>query len=286
MRVLVAIGLCCAGIVHAGAQSPMTDDAAIKDVVRRYVDAREKRDANLLAALFTADADQLTTAGEWRQGRDNVVKGGLASSEANPGSRQITIERVRFVAPDLALADGRYEIAGAAGGPPRRMRTSFVMVRSADASEWRIAAIRNMTPADPAPKPPATADASVVLAPVNALFAAFEAGDAAAMLRHVYPDGRVTASGLRGDGASNLRQQTWTQFAERVKPERAFQERIADPEISIDGDIAVVWAPFVVRIGGKVSNCGVDHFDLVREAGAWKVMNLTFSSRTTGCPAQ
>jgi ketosteroid isomerase-like protein len=130
------------------------------------------------------------------------------------------------------------------------------------------------------------ADANAVLAPVNALFAAFEAGDAAAMLRHVYPDGRVTASGKRGDGASNLRQQSWTQFAGRIKPDSAFQERIADPTIEIDGDIAMLWAPFVVRVGGKVSNCGVDHFDLVRENGAWKVMNLTFSSRTAGCPVQ
>ena len=125
---------------------------------------------------------------------------------------------------------------------------------------------------------------SDVLAPINALFAAFEAGDAPAMLRHVYPDGRVTASGERGDGSSNLRQSSWTQFAERIKPERAFQERISDPVIDIDGDIAMAWAPFVVRVGGKVSNCGVDHFDLVRENGVWKVMNLTFSSRTTGCP--
>jgi hypothetical protein len=129
-------------------------------------------------------------------------------------------------------------------------------------------------------------DANAVLAPVNALFAAFEAGDAPAMLRQVYPDGRVSASGRRGDGASNLRQQSWIQFAERIKPEGAFQERISNPVIDIDGDIAVVWAPFVVRVGGKVSNCGVDHFDLVRDNGAWKVMNLTFSSRTTGCPTE
>jgi len=128
--------------------------------------------------------------------------------------------------------------------------------------------------------------ATAVLARVNDLFATFEAGDAAAMLRLVYPDGRVTAAGIRGDGAATLRQQSWTEFAERVTPERSFQERIADPVVNVDGDIAMVWAPFVVRVGGKVSNCGVDHFDLVREQGDWKVMNLTFSSRTTGCPAQ
>lgn len=135
-----------------------------------------------------------------------------------------------------------------------------------------------------AAQPAGAADSAAVLVPVNALFAAFEAGDAAAMLRQVYPDGRVTASGLRADGASSLRQLSWTQFAQRVRPDSVFQERISDATIAIDGDIAMVWAPFVVRVGGRVSNCGVDHFDLVREAGAWKVMNLTFSSRTTGCP--
>jgi hypothetical protein len=66
----------------------------------------------------------------------------------------------------------------------------------------------------------------------------------------------------------------------------AFQETISDPAIEVDGDAAMIWAPFVVRVGGKVYNCGIDHFDLVRENGAWKTMNLTFSSRITGCPAQ
>jgi len=130
------------------------------------------------------------------------------------------------------------------------------------------------------------ADARAVLATIDALFAAFEAGDGAAILRHVYPDGRVTSAGRRADGTASVRPQSWTPFAERLTPQRAFQERISNPTIHVDDDIAVVWAPFVVRVGGKVSNCGIDHFDLVRESGVWKVMNLTFSSRTTGCPAQ
>lgn len=130
------------------------------------------------------------------------------------------------------------------------------------------------------------AESAALLETLNALFAAFEAGDAAAMLRQVHPDGRVTASGLRADGASHLRQLSWTQFAERVRPGAGFQERISEPTIRVDGDIAMVWAPFVVRIAGRISNCGFDHFDLVRENGVWKVMNLTFSSRTTGCPTQ
>jgi len=141
--------------------------------------------------------------------------------------------------------------------------------------------IPKLPPANPVPYE--DVEAAAVMKPINALFAAFEAGDATAVLAQVYPDGRVTAVGQRADGANGVRQQSWTQFAERIKPDATFQERITDPAIDVDGDIAMVWAPFVVRIAGKVSNCGFDHFDLVHESGAWKVMNITFSSRTTGC---
>ncbi len=150
MRLPATLVMCCLTTLPAIAQNAArgsADDAAVREIVRKYVDAREKRDAKLLEALFTADADQLVTTGEWRQGRDNVVRGGLASSLADPGSRQITLEAVRFVAPGVAIADG--EIADAQAAAPRRMRTTFLVVRSAG-NEWRIAAIRNMAPTDPA----------------------------------------------------------------------------------------------------------------------------------------
>ena len=135
-----------------------------------------------------------------------------------------------------------------------------------------------------APIPAPSMEDQNVLVPVTQLLAAFQAGDSGAMLRLVYPDGRVTASGTLPTG-TGVRQESWAQFAARVKPSEGWQESISDPAIEIDGDVAMVWAPYVVSVAGKVSNCGFDHFDLVRENGAWKVMNLTFSSRTTGCPA-
>ncbi|RVT40836.1 nuclear transport factor 2 family protein [Sphingobium algorifonticola] len=124
---------------------------------------------------------------------------------------------------------------------------------------------------------------AAILAPVNAIFAALETGDATALLRHVYPDGWVTAPGRGADGA--VRKQSWAQFAARMKPETAFEERIFDPVVHVDQDVAVVWARFTVVAGGKLVNCGYDHFDLVREQKAWKVMNLTFSSNMKACEA-
>lgn len=126
---------------------PSGDETAIRAVVAQYLAAREHRDPQAVGALFTDDADQLVSSGEWRRGRDEVVKGTLASSDRTGGTRTIAIETVRFPKPDVAIADGRYELTGGQEGT-RRMWTSFVLIK--DGTAWRIAAIRNMLPAPPA----------------------------------------------------------------------------------------------------------------------------------------
>jgi len=130
------------------AQKP-GDEAAVREIVKRYVDAREHQDPKAVEALFTSDADQLVSSGEWRKGRGEVVKGTMASSQSTGGNRTITVESVRFIAADVALADGRYELTGLAGGQTRKMWTTLLLKRGPDG--WRIAAIRNMLPAAPAP---------------------------------------------------------------------------------------------------------------------------------------
>lgn len=133
----VAFLICLMLPLHPPIQTD--DEAAVREVVKQYVNARDRSAAKDIEALFTADADQLTSSGEWRRGRDEIVRGTLASSKANPGTRTITIETVRFPAPGVAVADGRYQIG------TRNMWTSFVMVRVQNT--WRISAIRNMLPA-------------------------------------------------------------------------------------------------------------------------------------------
>ena len=151
---VAALLICVTFAFHTPVQTD--DEGAVREVVRKYLDARERSTAKDIEALFTADADQLTSSGEWRKGREAIVRGTLASSKGNPGTRTITIETVRFPARAVAIADGRYEITGEvpstgrdenarSGQGVRRMWTSFVMVRVQNT--WRIAAIRNMLPA-------------------------------------------------------------------------------------------------------------------------------------------
>jgi bifunctional non-homologous end joining protein LigD len=128
------------------AQAPAAaskDEAAVRALVERYVNARDARDEKAIEALFTADVDQYTTGGEWRRGRAGVVTGTAESTKQNPGDRSIPVESVRFISPDVAIVDGPYVIAGS----DLRRWTTIVATRQRDG--WRIAAIRNMAPSGP-----------------------------------------------------------------------------------------------------------------------------------------
>lgn len=117
------------------------DEAAVRAVVDTYVEARESKDPSAIAALFTEDADQFNSAGEWRRGREAIVKGTLQSSQRNSGARSITLKAVRFPASDVAIADGEYVIG------TQRLWTTLVLARQGET--WRITAIRNSAPRTP-----------------------------------------------------------------------------------------------------------------------------------------
>ena len=135
--------------------------------------------------------------------------------------------------------------------------------------------------------PPPASEEAAVLAPINGLFAAIAARDGQAVLRHVRSEGRATAAGSKPDGTPVVNSRTWAEFAAALKPgAEKFEERMPSPAIEVDGDIAMAWGDYMFLVDGKVVHCGVNHFDLVRENGAWKVFNVTWSRRTTGCPGQ
>ena len=136
------------------------------------------------------------------------------------------------------------------------------------------------------PLPPPTSEEGQVMAPINAMFDGLARRDSAIILAAMRPDATAVVAAEKADGTRSVRRLTGAEFAAGVKPgPERYEERLTDPAVEIDGDIAMVWSPYVFLIDGKVHHCGVDHFDLVRENGSWKVANVTWSSRTTECPA-
>ena len=142
----LAAFLLCAGLFAAQPGGRPADEAAVREMVKHYADARDVSDPKAIGALFTDDADQLVSNGEWRKGRDALVRGMLSSSARETGKRTLAVETIRFLGADVAIADARYEIGD------RKMWSTFIMKRGSGG--WRIEAIRNMLPsAQSAPRP-------------------------------------------------------------------------------------------------------------------------------------
>ena len=127
-----------------------------------------------------------------------------------------------------------------------------------------------------------SAEEQAVLAPIHAMFDGMSKRDAAAIKAPTLPGGMMV---LMRDGKPT--QMTFEAFAERVgKPGKTqIEERIHDPLIRIDNDLAVVWAPFDFLVDGKVDHCGTDLFNMARVDGTWMIASVADTGTKT-CSAK
>lgn len=127
--------------------------------------------------------------------------------------------------------------------------------------------------------PPSAPGDAAVLAPVQAFFAAMSHYDQAGMRAQVLPAGMAT---LMRHGKPE--QIALGDFVDHVKPGHAsIEERIRDPQVRVDNNIAVVWAPYVFLLDGKPHHCGTDVFNLAQVDGRWLITGIADNSRD--CPA-
>ena len=126
------------------------------------------------------------------------------------------------------------------------------------------------------------AEEQAVLAPIHAMFDGMSKRDAAAIKAPTLSGGTMV---LMRNGKPV--QMTFDAFAERVaKPGTTqIEERIHDPLVRIDNDLAVVWTPFDFLIDGKVDHCGTDLFNLVRIDGRWIIASIADTGTKT-CSAR
>jgi hypothetical protein len=107
------------------------------------------------------------------------------------------------------------------------------------------------------------------------------------ILAPVRPYGCAPPVFQHNDGTTTVKRSDWATYLAVIKPgAERYQATLGQPAVQIDGNIAMVWVPYTFKVDGTLLHCGVDHFDLVRENAEWKVLNETWSQRTTGCSAK
>ena len=122
----------------------------------------------------------------------------------------------------------------------------------------------------------ATTEKQAVMAAVMELFDGMSKRDAELIKKPLLSGGSMV---LMREGKPV--QMTFQDFAERVaKPGTThIEERIHDPLVRIDHDLAVVWAPFEFLEDGKVNHCGTDLFNLIRTNGKWLIASIADTGR-------
>ena len=126
-----------------------------------------------------------------------------------------------------------------------------------------------------------------VLKVVNRLFDGMRTGDSAMVRSVFHPQVRMISAGKGRDGKLHINvEASPDDFVRAVgTPHKAaWNEKISNEKVSIDGPIASVWADYTFHAGETFSHCGIDHFLLAADdTGTWKIIELADTRRTEGC---
>jgi uncharacterized protein (TIGR02246 family) len=114
---------------------------------RKYQEAFDRGDANVLASFYAEDVDYVDQDGMEVKGRGEMEKLFMENFRANPGAKiAITIEKVKQLTPDVQVNRGVATVTPT-DGTAESTRYEAVLVRKAD--RWQISQLTQM--AAPAP---------------------------------------------------------------------------------------------------------------------------------------
>ncbi len=136
----------CVGTVMA--QPKHSDEQTIRQMVADAIRRLNAGDMTAIHDFWDEEADYVTVDGRMLRGRVALEQffSQMLSAATRP-TQTATIERVRFIAPDVAIVDGSWIITGARDPsgkelPPIQGRGMEVVKKTG--SEWRFIATREM----------------------------------------------------------------------------------------------------------------------------------------------
>ena len=125
------------------------DEKGIKQVLTAFVEAWNHHDAKAFSMVFAEDADFTNVRGMSAHGRAEVEKFHAPRFATNfkDSNQKIAEIKIRFITPDVAAVDARWEMTGAKGPdgqdiPLRKGLLNFIMTRSS--GQWLIMIMHNM----------------------------------------------------------------------------------------------------------------------------------------------
>lgn len=129
-------------------------------------------------------------------------------------------------------------------------------------------------------------DSAAINKLILTLFDGMREGDSAKVSKLFRKDVKMFSSFTTKEGERVLREGKLESFLNAIGTphDEIWDERIWDTQITVDGSIAQVWTQYAFYAGSQFSHCGVDAFDLVKDAsGQWKIIHLMDTRRKKNC---
>ncbi len=127
-------------------------------------------------------------------------------------------------------------------------------------------------------------DTTKIMTTINKMFEGMKLGNESLFLS-AFDSSAVLMSIGSSLGKTIVHSDDYRSFAKAVATPhpQAWDERIRNPIIHIDGDLAVVWADYNFYLGDKLNHCGIDSFQLVKKFEGWKILVIVDTRKKTGC---
>lgn len=133
---VLCLGAWACGAI-AGPADPR-EEQAIKAVLARFYEGWNAHDADKMVSAYADDIDHINVFGEWHQGKA-AIKEDIVQLHAGTGKnshKDYTIEKLRFIKPDVAVATVRS--VSALGGNIG----TYVMTK--DTGQWLVVNFTNV----------------------------------------------------------------------------------------------------------------------------------------------
>lgn len=124
-----------------------------------------------------------------------------------------------------------------------------------------------------------------IRASVDKLFDGMRSGDSSVVRSVFIPQSTLTSVSINAKDSVMTHVSKTDDFVAAVgKPHtEKWDERIYDVKISVDGPMAIVWAPYKFYRGETFSHCGVNVFTMIKTKSGWKINAITDTRRKTDC---
>lgn len=124
---------------------------------------------------------------------------------------------------------------------------------------------------------PSAMEEAEAVAVVQRLFDALETGDEA-LLREVMDPSVVMHFTETRDGSTTFGSATVDALATRITTAEApLVERMWDPTVLVNGELATVWTPYDFYVGTEFSHCGIDVATVLNDGGTRRIVALSWT---------